>query len=160
MQPAETKNNQRLIRASAIASIIAGLIALLAFLGIREAPQLFPGPNPNEIVRPEEFIQTYWQKVNNRSYKEAWPMLASSIKQNDHANNYDSYVQGFEKLNLCKVRAEDIRLLQRTEESASVSVHLIFRAGSNCKFSEQDLTFYLISDSRHITWLINRVVEN
>ena len=148
-----------------ILSILGGIITLLNYFDISHDELVKPGtiiidPEKNlsrNIVAPDEFISNYWELINAGQYESNWDKLAPNFQQDMHESQYSNYLDGWQRLHLCTVRAENIRVLEQTSEKATVAAHLVFQAGDTCQRSEQDFDFYLVINPGQTTWLISEV---
>jgi len=111
-----------------------------------------PLPKPDAI----EFVLSYWQNVSDRSFETAWSQLSPGFRQALHNNNYEDYVQGYQKMNLCRIEVSNANLIQQDDFMAVVSAHFIYYKGAQCSASQHNFEMRLIYDQDSNSWLFDK----
>jgi opacity protein-like surface antigen len=109
-------------------------------------------PMPN----PTEFVISYWQNVSDGRYERAWVQLSPRFRQSAHNNDYNDYVYGYQKMNLCRIVVSNINLVQQDNYSAIVTAHFVYFTGALCKSSEYNFEMWLVYDGVNNSWLFDR----
>jgi hypothetical protein len=110
-------------------------------------------------ISPTDFILSYWQNVSDGRYENAWAQLSLGFRQAWHNNDYTDYLNGYLRMNLCRIVVGSVNLLRQDNYSAVVTAHLTYYAGSQCNSSEYNFEMWLIYDAADNKWLFDNNIK-
>ncbi|MCL5999000.1 MAG: LXG domain-containing protein [Chloroflexi bacterium] len=150
---------------SSLTSQLAGDIRIMENIldaGNGDGDDVPPGPDPDEPTdgSPEDSLIAYWEMVSAGNFPGAWVALTPGFQQRQHKGQYSDYLRGYQRMRLCSVKAENVRLLSMSNGTATVAAHIIYRAGSSCRVSEYDFNFELVYDAELDTWLLDQISKS
>jgi hypothetical protein len=122
-----------------------------------EEPPDEPGEDEPSAEAAERAVITYWNLVSEGDYEAAWEMLSGEFKEREHGGSFDDYVDGYESMKLCSVRATDVKLESAGPNEATVSARVVYETGSSCQKSEYRFVLYLVDDMFGEPTLIDRL---
>ena len=105
-------------------------------------------------VRPDQFIQDYYTKINNRQYEQTWALLSSGFKDRNNSSaqgGYQGYVSYWNSM--ASVQLINPSILTWETNSATVSITLHFNYTSD-KIEDHSILFELVPDNAD-GWLID-----
>ena len=82
--------------------------------------------------------------------------LSPRFQQAAHNSNYNDYLNGYQKMNLCRLVVSNPNLIQQDSYSAIVAAHFTYYTGLQCNSSEYDFEMWLVYDSASNLWLFDR----
>jgi hypothetical protein len=104
-------------------------------------------------VEPEKFIESYFEKINDKNLPDAWKLLSSDF-QNDGKGGYPSFTKWWGET-VQKVTVKSVETIEKSENYTKVRVMLQYRI--NGKVSDEDPLYYVLRwDSKSNNWLIYR----
>jgi hypothetical protein len=124
--------------------------------GITAKPTATIPPTP--LPRPDavRFVLSYWQNVSEHRFETAWKQLSAGFRQSFHNNNYEDYLQGYQKMNLCRIQVSNANLVQQDDSSAEVTAHFTCYNGKQCSSSEHDFEMWRVYDQETNSWLFDQ----
>jgi hypothetical protein len=125
--------------------------------------QTDPPPVPTDTpmpprLNPIDFVVSYWKNVSDGNLVRAWTQLSPRFRQVAHNNDYNNYVSGYQKMQLCRIDVSDPNLIQQDNYSSLVDAHFTYYTGSQCNSSEYDFEMWLIYDDATHSWLFDKNV--
>jgi hypothetical protein len=122
-------------------------------------------PPPLEVARteevvteapsPEEVVATYWHLVNEGRFEDAWVLLSSRFQLDRFGGGVRGFREHYAEMGLCRVVAEEVRLLEKDAESAVVAARMLYETGSRCELDAFDFDFHLVYDVDHAAWRLD-----
>ncbi len=112
-------------------------------------------PKPIEQPSPENFVQNYYETINNGDLPSAWNQLAPSFKNNRklHPQGYTSYTQWWGG-QVEQVDINQIRVVQANQNTATVDARLNYEL-KNGSQSPASVRFTLTWDANNNQWVIS-----
>jgi hypothetical protein len=110
-----------------------------------------------QIQDPAEFVSAYWKKIDHGQFELAWDDLSYDFQNRNHNNSYQGYLDGYQQMDLCSVRADDVRTVEQYTMQSVVTATITYDIGANCQSAAYTFHFYLLFKSRKNTWAIDRV---
>jgi hypothetical protein len=108
-----------------------------------------------ETPSPEETLATYWQLVNEGRFDNAWVLLSSRFQVDRFGGGVQGFRAHYAEMGLCRVVAEEVRLLEQGAESAVVAARMLYETGSRCELDAFDFDFHFVYDADHAAWLLD-----
>jgi hypothetical protein len=110
-------------------------------------------PTPSSSV--DEFIRTYFQAINSRSYESTWSLLSDAFKASTNSpenGGYQGYVDFWNTVD--RVEILEIKVLEQSSQAAEVFVVANYHYKNGVTTTGQQ-NFHLIYDSTRNTWLFD-----
>lgn len=121
---------------------------------------IYDAPTPS-VPSPTEFVISYWQNVSDGRYENAWFQLSPRFRRAKHNNDYTSYVDGYQQMNLCRIVISNVNVVQQDLYSAVVTAHFTYYTGAQCNSSEYNFEMWLVYDGASNSWLFDKnIVRN
>jgi hypothetical protein len=111
-----------------------------------------------ETPSPEEVVATYWHLVNEGRFDNAWVLLSSRFQVERFGGGVQGFREHYAEMGLCRVVAEDVRLLEQDAESAVVAARMLYETGRHCELDAFDFDFHFVYDADHAAWLLDDTV--
>lgn len=113
---------------------------------------------PTRLPRPDavEFVTSYWQNISDHHFESAWAQLSPQFRQNFHNNSYEDYLQGYQKMNVCRIDVSNANLIRQNDFSAVVTAHFIYYTGAQCSSSQYDFEMWLIYHPGSNSWQFDK----
>ena len=108
---------------------------------------------------PESTIASYWEMVNAGNYKSAWDYLSPGFQGKHHDDDYDDYFDGYQDMQLCSVKAKEIKPVHIGDISAVISANVNYQTGPGCTKSKHEFDHYLVYDQESEVWLVDDVIS-
>jgi hypothetical protein len=108
-----------------------------------------------ETPSPEEALATYWHLVNGGRFDDAWALLSSRFQVDRFGGGVQGFREHYAEMGLCRVVAEEVRLLEQDAESAVVAARMLYETGSRCELDAFDFDFHFVYDADHAAWLLD-----
>ncbi|MBF2067044.1 MAG: protein kinase [Calothrix sp. C42_A2020_038] len=122
-----------------------------------QPPTVEPSPNPPKPNQPSptQFIQNYYNSVNNKDLEKTWNQLAPTYRNNRriHPKGFDSYVGWWDRT-VQQVEVNQINLVRDNGQTAVVDAQLNYLL-RNGKQSLDSVRFTLVWDTATNQWLIS-----
>ncbi|BAZ12944.1 serine/threonine protein kinase [Calothrix sp. NIES-4071] len=112
-------------------------------------------PRPTTESSPAEFVENYYNGINNKNLKKTWNKLTPELRSNRklHPRGFDSYT-GWWDGQVEQVEVDQINLVKQNDYSAIVDAQLNYLL-RNGKQSPARVRFTLVWDATSSQWLIN-----
>jgi serine/threonine protein kinase, bacterial len=112
-------------------------------------------PKPTTQPSPENFVQNYYETINNGDLPSAWNKLAPSFRDNRklHPKGYTSYTQWWGG-QVEQVDINQVRVVQANQNTATVDAQLNYEL-KNGSQSPASVRFILIWDANSNQWVIS-----
>ncbi|MEC4817937.1 MAG: hypothetical protein SAK29_32395 [Scytonema sp. PMC 1069.18] len=116
----------------------------------------------NNVYRPspEKVLETYYTKINNRQYQDAWQILPVEVQDNKelHPNGYNSFLEWWDKVNFVDI--QNISLAESNQNFATVNLQSKYQMKSG-RQAPINLNFYMKWNESNQRWDITSIkVEN
>jgi hypothetical protein len=124
-------------------------------------PTVTNTPQPPFVRKPDavEFVLSYWQNVSDHKFETAWKQLSPGFQRAFHNNSYEDYLQGYQKMNICRIQVSNANLVQQDDFSTEVTAHFTYYTGTRCSSSEHDFEMWLVYDQETNSWLFDRNIR-
>jgi serine/threonine protein kinase, bacterial len=112
-------------------------------------------PKPTQQPSPENFVQNYYENINNGDLPSAWNQLAPSFKNNRklHPQGYNSYTQWWGG-QVEQVDINQVRVIEANQNTATVDAQLNYEL-KNGSQSPASVRFTLTWDANSNQWVIS-----
>jgi hypothetical protein len=107
-------------------------------------------PSPSIPALPIDFIEFYYENINNRNYDLTWSLLSEQYKAERNPDGKGPYMDFWNS-----VSRVDIYSLDYTEISSNSAIVVM-----DSNITATPLSYYLIWDSSRNTWLFNPMLES
>jgi hypothetical protein len=107
-------------------------------------------PSPSIPALPVDFIEFYYENINNRNYDLTWSLLSEQYKAERNPDGKGPYMDFWNS-----VSRVDIYSLDYTEISSNSAIVVM-----DSNITATPLSYYLIWDSSRNTWLFNPMLES
>jgi hypothetical protein len=111
-----------------------------------------------EAPSPAEVLTTYWRLVNRGRFDDAWILLSPRFQVEMLGGTVRGFRQHYADMGLCRVRAEEVQLLQQDARSAVVAARMLYETGSRCELDAFDFDFHFVYDAGSGVWLLDESV--
>jgi hypothetical protein len=108
-----------------------------------------------EAPPPEDVIATYWHLVNEGRFEDAWALQSSRFQLERFGGGVLGFREHYAEMGLCRVVAEEVRLLEQDAESAVVAARMLYETGRRCELDAFDFDFHLVYDVDHAAWQLD-----
>jgi hypothetical protein len=130
--------------------VVAGRVVAAPLLEIVRTEEVV-----SETPSPEEVAATYWHLVNDGRFNDAWVLLSSRFQVDRFGGGVQGFREHYAEMGLCRVVAEEVRLLEQDAESAVVAARMLYETGSHCELDAFDFDFHFVYDADHAAWLLD-----
>ncbi len=120
-------------------------------------PRQSPPNRPQPKSSPAEFVENYYNGINNKNLQKTWNQLAPDLRNNRrlHPRGFDSYT-GWWGGQVEQVEVDQINLVDQNDSRATVDVQLNYLL-RNGKQSPARVRFTLVWDATSNQWLVSDV---
>ncbi|OKH46015.1 serine/threonine protein kinase [Calothrix sp. HK-06] len=118
-------------------------------------PTQTPSNPPQAQSSPTEFVENYYNGINNKNLQKTWSKFTPALQNNRrlHPKGFDSYI-GWWDGQVSQVEINQINLVEQNDSSATVDAKLNYILKSG-KQSSARVRFTLVWDAASNQWLIS-----
>jgi hypothetical protein len=103
---------------------------------------------------PTQFVEDYYQNLNNGNYQTAWNQLSTGFQQ--QGGGYSEYVTWWDSVR--EIRIGQIELIEQDSNEALVYAELMYVTNTGTNYEDTKTRIYLTWDFQSNTWLFEKKI--